>query len=59
MDDLAQYSPLRRPRRFEESEPFRFTTPIVFRLAPPAELARDRRGPHPANWRRHLAGHGV
>ena len=44
MDDLAQYSPLRRPkRRFAEPEPFRFQTPIVFTLAPVAELATERR----------------
>jgi hypothetical protein len=34
VDDLAQYSPRRRERRFAEPEPFRFQTPLVFRLAP-------------------------
>ena len=43
MDDLAQYSPRRRPRRFAEpEEPFRFQTPIVFTLAPVAQLRRER-----------------
>ena len=43
MDDLAQYSPRRRPRRFADAEePFRFQTPIVFRLAPVAQLDRER-----------------
>jgi hypothetical protein len=47
MDDLAQYSPLRRAkRRFDDQEPFRFQTPIVFRLAPVVPLSctgRERR----------------
>ena len=43
MDDLAQYSALRRETRGEEEPPFRFTTPIVFRVAPPVPLERDRR----------------
>jgi hypothetical protein len=39
MDDLAQYSPRRRPRRFAEpEEPFRFQTPLVFTVAPVARL---------------------
>jgi hypothetical protein len=53
VDDLAQYSPLRRPkRRFEQPEPFRFQTPIVFRLAPVVPLTRPRRDPHAECWRR-------
>jgi hypothetical protein len=43
MDDLAQYSPRRRPRRFTQDEPFRFQTPIVFTIAPVAQLAREKR----------------
>ena len=43
MDDLAQYSPLRRPTRCVDDEPFRFKTPIVFELVPPVPLERDRR----------------
>ena len=46
MDDLAQFSPLRRPKRFATEEPpFRFETPIVFKLAPPAPLVSVRREP--------------
>jgi hypothetical protein len=55
MDDLAQYSPRRRPRRFAEpEEPFRFQTPIVFRIAPVAQLsseARDKRALDPLRVR--------
>ena len=43
MDDLAQYSPRRRPRRFVEDEPFRFQTPIVFTVAPVAQLSSETR----------------
>jgi hypothetical protein len=42
MDDLAQYSPRRRPHRFVEPEPFRFRTPLHFRLAPVAQLTTAR-----------------
>ena len=50
MDDLAQYSPLRRAkRRFEEQEPFRFQTPIVFRLAPPVPLTCAGRARRPVD----------
>jgi hypothetical protein len=59
MDDLAQYSPRRRPRRFVEDEPFRFQTPLVFTLAPPAELTREVRRPRSRDLRRPLAGRGV
>jgi hypothetical protein len=48
VDDLAQYSPLRRPkRRFAEPEPFRYQTPLVFRPAPVVELDRERRASQP------------
>ena len=43
MDDLAQYSPLRRGTRPVDDEPFRFVTPIVFTVVPPVPLERDRR----------------
>ncbi|MDX6580980.1 MAG: hypothetical protein QOI10_164 [Solirubrobacterales bacterium] len=47
MNDLAQYSELRRPKRVvDEPEPFRFRTPIIFRLAPSVPLMSDRRDPH-------------
>jgi hypothetical protein len=51
MDDLAQYSPRRRPRRFADvEEPFRFQTPIVFTVAPIARLRRE----HPERRTGHL-----
>ena len=43
MDDLAQFSPLRRPTRAVEDAPFQFVTPLVFRAVPPVPLERDRR----------------
>ena len=48
VDDLAQYSPLRRPTREVDDAPFRFVTPLVFRPVPVVPLERDRRdGDHP------------
>jgi hypothetical protein len=44
MDDLAQYSPRRRPR--ERAEPaFSFTSPLVFKLVPAVPLERPRSVP--------------
>ena len=59
MDDLAQYSPRRRSRRFVQDEPFRWETPLVFAPAPPAELIREQRRAQPGEWRRWPAGRAV
>jgi hypothetical protein len=51
MDDLAQYSPRRRPRP-EVELTLPFPSPIRFTLAPPVPLARPL---HDANaWRPRL-----
>jgi hypothetical protein len=51
MDDLAQYSPLRRETRRVDDEPFRFVTPLVFTVVPPVPLERDRRIEEPVELR--------
>ena len=51
MDDLAQYSPLRRETRRVDDEPFRFVTPLVFSLVPRVPLERDCRDREPVELR--------
>jgi hypothetical protein len=53
VNDLAQYCELRRPLRVvPDPEPFRFQTPLVFRLAPRVELMHPRRPARPRLARR-------
>lgn len=58
MDDLAQQSPWRSRPRGDEAKP-PFSSPIVFRLGPPAKDALKRRRTYPYAHRLGTAERGA